>query len=59
MKVKLKQLISQCVADGVEQGLIDAEDALESGCVDEQQLIDIVVDAVLVELEHWIDFEDG
>ena len=58
MKVKLRQLVDQCVMEGLIQGLIDADSALESGTVDEQQLTEIVADAIMLELEHWIDFAD-
>lgn len=57
MKVRIRQLISQCVFDGLEQGLIDAETALESGMINEQQLTEIIADAIMCELDHWIDFD--
>jgi len=44
--------------EGLIQGLIDADSALESGTVDEQQLTEIVADAIMLELEQWIDFAD-
>lgn len=58
MKVKLRQLVDQCVMEGLVQGLIDADAALELGTVDEQQLTEIVADAIMLELDHWIDFAD-
>jgi hypothetical protein len=45
------------VFDGLEQGLIDAETALESGMINEQQLTEIIADAIMCELDHWIDFD--